>query len=159
MSLAPNIYFIIIARFVVGFASGLSSVVVPVYLGEIAPPTLRGTLGTCTQFALVIGILMSDVFAFPLATVGYWRWLFAVTPILCLFQMLISPFLLESPRWLLGRDERSVEARLVIKQLRGYRTEAEVEFEAENFLFAAMKHKTRKFFEMIYIPLLRFFKV
>ena len=40
----------------IGFASGLSSVVVPVYLGEIAPPTLRGTLGTCTQFACVIGM-------------------------------------------------------------------------------------------------------
>merc|ERR1719197_59579 len=53
MALAPNIYFIIPARLIVGFASGLSSVVVPVYLGEIAPPTLRGTLGTCTQFAMV----------------------------------------------------------------------------------------------------------
>ena len=25
------------------------------YLGEIAPPTLRGTLGTLTQFSMVIG--------------------------------------------------------------------------------------------------------
>ena len=73
MSLAPNIYFLIPARLIIGFASGLSSVVVPVYLGEIAPPTLRGTLGTCTQFALVIGILMSDVFAFPFATSNLWR--------------------------------------------------------------------------------------
>jgi len=144
MSISPSIYFLIPARLIIGFASGLSSVVVPVYLGEIAPPTLRGTLGTCTQFALVIGILMSDIFAFPFATVDMWRWLFAVTPLLCLFQMLISPFLLESPRWLLSRDEKSVEARLVIKQLRGYRTEAEVEFEVDNFLFAAMKHRTRK---------------
>ena len=142
MSLAPNIYFITAARLIVGFASGLSSVVVPVYLGEIAPPTLRGTLGTCTQFAMVIGILMSDIFAFPFATTSLSRWLFGVTPLLCLLTITISPFLLESPRWLLSRDEKSTEARVVIKQLRGFRTEAEVEFEVEHFLFASMKHKT-----------------
>jgi MFS transporter, SP family, solute carrier family 2 (facilitated glucose transporter), member 3 len=34
MSLAPNIFWLIPARLVIGFASGLSSVVVPVYLGE-----------------------------------------------------------------------------------------------------------------------------
>lgn len=74
---------------------------------EIAPPTLRGSLGTMTQFAMVIGILMSDVFAFQLATLTRWRYLFAVTPILCISQFFVSPFLLESPRWLLNRDENS----------------------------------------------------
>ena len=53
MTLAPNVYWLWPARFIIGFASGLASVVVPVYLGEIASPTLRGTLGTCTQFAMV----------------------------------------------------------------------------------------------------------
>jgi MFS transporter, SP family, solute carrier family 2 (facilitated glucose transporter), member 3 len=98
MSAAPGIYWLVPARFVVGVASGLSSVVVPVYLGEIAPPTLRGSLGTCTQFALVIGILMSSIVAFPLTTVTLWRYLFLVTPVLCIFQLLASSLLLESPR-------------------------------------------------------------
>jgi MFS transporter, SP family, solute carrier family 2 (facilitated glucose transporter), member 3 len=98
MAAAPGIYWLVPARFVVGVASGLSSVVVPVYLGEIAPPTLRGSLGTCTQFALVIGILMSSIVAFPLATVTLWRFLFLVTPVLCIFQLLASSLLLESPR-------------------------------------------------------------
>jgi hypothetical protein len=46
LSIAANMYFIIAARLVIGFASGLASVLVPVYLGEIAAPTLRGALGT-----------------------------------------------------------------------------------------------------------------
>lgn len=142
MTLAPNIYWLIPARLIVGFASGLATVVVPVYLGEIAPPTLRGTLGTCTQFAMVIGIFMSDVAAFPLATENGWRFLFAVTPVLCLIQVLVSPFLLESPRWLLNINRDSVEARIVIKQMRGFRSDAEVEWEVEHFMFAASKHKT-----------------
>ena len=73
MALAPNIWVLVLARFVVGFASGFSSVLVPIYLGELAPPILRGTFGTCTQFSMVIGILMSDVFAFPLANKQGWR--------------------------------------------------------------------------------------
>ena len=71
---------------------------------------------------------MSDVFAFPFATLSLWRWLYAITPLLCVVTIMISPFLLESPRWLLSRDEGSGEARVVIKQLRGFRTEAEVSF-------------------------------
>ena len=65
---AKNMIFIIVARFIIGFASGFSSVLVPIYLGELAPPTLRGTLGTLTQFCLVSGIFVSDLLAFPFAT-------------------------------------------------------------------------------------------
>jgi SP family facilitated glucose transporter-like MFS transporter 3 len=98
MGLAQNVYWLIPARFLVGFASGHSSVVVPVYLGEIAPPMLRGTLGTCTQFALVIGILVSSLVAFPLATESGWRYLFLITPVLCVVQLMLSSLMLESPR-------------------------------------------------------------
>jgi SP family facilitated glucose transporter-like MFS transporter 3 len=143
MTLAPNVYWLIPSRFVIGFAAGLASVLVPVYLGEMAPPTLRGTLGTLTQFAMVIGILFSNILAFPLATEANWRWLFAITPILSAVQLVLSPFLLESPRWLLGRDENSVEARVVIKKMRGYRFDEDIEAEVSNFLFASQKHKTQ----------------
>ena len=52
MTLAPSIYWLIPARFILGFASGLSSVVVPVYLGEISPPAYRGTIGETTMLML-----------------------------------------------------------------------------------------------------------
>ena len=142
MSLAPNMMILSLSRFIIGFASGLSSVVVPVYLGEIAPPTLRGTLGTCTQFAMVIGILASDVCAFPLATESLWRQLFAITPALCILQLMLSSYLVESPRWLLSTNSSSSAARVAIKQLRGYRFDEDVEAEVENFLCASKKHKT-----------------
>lgn len=148
MAAAQSIYQLIPARLVIGFASGVATVVVPVYLGEVAPPGLRccilfvylhvlieyrGMLGTCTQFATVIGILMSDVFAYPFATVDSWRYLFAVTPCICLLQLAVSPFLLESPRWLLSRDPRSLQARVVVKKLRAYRTDEEVEEEVGHY--------------------------
>jgi SP family facilitated glucose transporter-like MFS transporter 3 len=143
MTFAPNVYWLIPARFIIGFASGYASVLVPVYLGEIAPPTLRGTLGTCTQFALVIGILASGLAAFPLATPTMWRYLFAGTPILAALQLLCAPLLLESPRWLLSKDPRSREAMVVLKKLRGFRSDEEVQLEVNFMQYAADKHKTR----------------
>jgi SP family facilitated glucose transporter-like MFS transporter 3 len=132
-SVAPNMYIIILARFIIGFASGFSSVLVPIYLGELAPPTLRGMLGTLTQFAMVIGILIADLFAFPFSTEDSWRVLFAITPIVAIIQLLCSPFLLESPRWLINRDPSSLRARYIIKQLRGLRYDHEVEMELGNY--------------------------
>jgi SP family facilitated glucose transporter-like MFS transporter 3 len=134
-TLAIDMISIIIARFIIGFASGFSSVLVPIYLGEMAPPTLRGMLGTVTQFALVVGILVANLLAFPFAKEGNsWRILFAVTPILSLLQIIMAPFLLESPRWLLGRDPKSLKARYIVKRLRGLRYDHEVESEVRFFL-------------------------
>jgi SP family facilitated glucose transporter-like MFS transporter 3 len=141
---ALDMFTIILARFVIGFASGYSSVLVPIYLGELAPPTLRGTLGTMTQFAMVIGILISDLLAFSFATEKLWRVLFAVTAITAVAQLLLSPFLLESPRWLLGRDPKSLKARFIIKQLRGLRYDHEVEIEVENFVMGGAAQRSEQ---------------
>mmetsp|Transcript_26952 Transcript_26952/g.41295 ORF Transcript_26952/g.41295 Transcript_26952/m.41295 type:complete len:659 (+) Transcript_26952:140-2116(+) len=141
---ALDMYTIIISRFVIGFASGFSSVLVPIYLGELAPPTLRGTLGTLTQFAMVIGILVADLFAFPFATESLWRLLFGITAITALLQLLLSAFLLESPRWLLTRDPNSLKARYIIKQLRGLRYDHEVETEVGYFLVGGAAQQQEK---------------
>mmetsp|Transcript_2975 Transcript_2975/g.5558 ORF Transcript_2975/g.5558 Transcript_2975/m.5558 type:complete len:699 (+) Transcript_2975:190-2286(+) len=133
---AMNMYAIIGARFIIGIASGISTVIVPIYLGELAPPTLRGTLGTLTQFALVVGILIADCFAFPFATHDKWRALFAVTGIVALLQLLCAPWLLESPRWLLSKKPASRKARYIIKKLRGLRYDHEVETEVDHFVSA-----------------------
>ena len=125
---------IIIARFIIGFASGFSSVLVPIYLGELAPPSLRGMLGTVTQFALVVGILAANLIAFPFAKEGQWRILFGITVIVAVGQLLTSPFLLESPRWLLGRDPKSLKARYILKSLRGLRYDHEVETEVGHIM-------------------------
>ena len=115
----------------------LSQILIPELAGELAPPTLRGLLGTITQFGLVVGILVADLLAFPFATETGWRYLFAVTTITAFGQLLMSPFLLESPRWLLGRDPNSLKARYIIKRLRGLRYDHEVETEIGHFVMGA----------------------
>jgi len=140
-TLAIDMFSIIASRFIIGFASGFSSVLVPIYLGELAPPTLRGMLGTLTQFAMVVGILASDLLAFSLATESRWRLLFSVTVIIALAQLLCAPWLLESPRWLLNRDPSSRKARFIIKKLRGMRYDHEVDTEIDHFVSAMKAQK------------------
>lgn len=41
---------------------GLSSNVVPMYLGELAPKNLRGALGVVPQLFITIGILVAQLF-------------------------------------------------------------------------------------------------
>ncbi|CAM9832758.1 unnamed protein product [Discosporangium mesarthrocarpum] len=143
LTLSPSVRWLIPARVVIGFASGFATVIVPIYLGELAPPTLRGTLGTLTQFAMVIGILGSNLMAFPLATKEGWRLLFAVTPALAVVQLLCLPLIFESPRWLLNRDPYSMEARVVIKRLRGFRSDEDLQIEIDHILEASSAQKTQ----------------
>ena len=139
MTLAPTMLWLVCGRFVVGVASGFASVLVPVYLGELAPPVLRGTFGTCTQFAMVLGILASDCLAFTFSE--QWRVLFGVTPFLAALQLLCAPHLLESPRWLLDRDENSQFARDALRKLYGFRDPDQIEMEVRHIVGANAVHK------------------
>lgn len=62
-------------------------------LGELAPPNLRGALGTGYQFGMVMGILWADLLGFvcngpskSLQEPG-WRAMFAFTAIPALLQV------------------------------------------------------------------------
>lgn len=135
-SLAPNMNTIIVARLLIGFASGFTSVVIPIYLGELAPPSLRGTLGTVTQFAMVIGILVSNLLAFPLATEGLWRVLFGVNVVVAGAILFLSPWLLESPHWLLQHNPKSEKARSILGDLRNLSNKDTIETEVVHLLTA-----------------------
>ena len=57
--LAPNIYVLIVSRILVGLAVGIVNFVVPLYLSEVSPKSLRGTLVSLYQWAITAGILFS----------------------------------------------------------------------------------------------------
>lgn len=139
--LSPSIELFAIGRFVCGAASGFSSVTTPVYLGEIAPPVLRGAMATASQLALVTGILAADLIAFGQGTLT-WRGVFAVSPLLALIQLLLAlPLLLESPRWLLDRyGAASPSARYALQRLHALATEEDIDREIEHVLAASALH-------------------
>ena len=129
LAAAPSMAALVLARLVIGVASGAASVIVPIYLGELSPPRFRGFFGTCSQFAMVWGILAANLLGIPLSTPDGWRWLFALTPAVAALPLLGAPFLCESPRWLLLRDPMSEEAAELIRRLYAFETEREIELE------------------------------
>lgn len=50
-----------IGRFIGGLSAGGFCVVVPLYINEISEISIKGTLGTCFQLLLVVGILYTYV--------------------------------------------------------------------------------------------------
>ncbi|MDO5728339.1 MAG: MFS transporter [Actinomycetaceae bacterium] len=61
-ALAPNIWIMYIFRVILGFAVGGASATVPVYLSEIAPKRIRGTIVAIDQLMIVTGQLMAFTF-------------------------------------------------------------------------------------------------
>ena len=48
-----------------GLASGGVTVVVPMYIGELAPPDLRGALGTAFQLTVTLSMLAGQLLGLP----------------------------------------------------------------------------------------------
>ena len=67
---ATNAATMIVGRFIAGVGVGASSQIVPLYLSEIAPPALRGTLNGFRRLAYVFGCLAAFQIAAPLKTAG-----------------------------------------------------------------------------------------
>lgn len=120
---APGFFTLVLGRIMLGLAVGGASTVVPVYLAELAPLEIRGSLTGRNELAIVIGQLLAFVINAIIATTlhgvvdGLWRIMFAVcaVPAVALFiGMLRMP---ESPRWLVNHG-RYDEARRVMETVR-----------------------------------------
>ncbi|KAF1374635.1 hypothetical protein PFLUV_G00231160 [Perca fluviatilis] len=112
---------VISGRAVMGFYCGLTSGLVPMYIGEIAPKAYRGALGTLHQLAIVLGILISQVIGldFVFGNDDMWPILLGLSGAPAVLQSLLLPLCPESPRYLyiiLGKDQ---EARKSLYRLKG----------------------------------------
>ena len=119
MALARTQLFFISFRVLGGLAVGAVSVLSPMYVAEVAPPRIRGTLITIYQLAITFGILVSYLVNFALHDVeNNWRWMFAtgLFPSLVFFTGLL--FIPESPRWLVKAGFRE-KAMTVLQRIGG----------------------------------------
>lgn len=112
---------VIAGRAVMGFYCGLSSGLVPMYIGEIAPVAYRGALGTLHQLAIVTGILLSQVIGleFLLGNDTMWPVLLGLSGAPAILQSLLLPLCPESPRYLYIRRGLEAEARKSLRRLKG----------------------------------------
>jgi len=119
MALAKTAPFFISFRVLGGLAVGAVSVLSPMYVAEVAPPKIRGTLITIYQLAITLGILVSYLVNYGLHEVdNNWRWMFAtgLIPSVLFFTGLI--FIPESPRWLVKAGFKE-KATAVLERIGG----------------------------------------
>jgi sugar porter (SP) family MFS transporter len=117
MGLAPSVSWLVVGRLVVGFAIGVASMVGPLYISEIAPPKIRGSLVSLNQLAVTSGILLAYLVNYAFKGPGGWRWMFGSGVVPAAVLALGMLFMPESPRWLVEQGRRE-EARSVLSKTR-----------------------------------------
>ena len=117
VAFAPSVAFIILGRFLLGLGVGLASMIVPLYIAEIAPASRRGALVSLNQLMITIGILLSYIVGVIFTPIEGWRYMFGVALIPALVLGIGMFSLPESPRWLFEQG-RSDKAREVLARSR-----------------------------------------
>lgn len=123
---APSVEWLFAFRLVGGLAFTSLSLA-SMYIGEIAPPTMRGKLVGINQLNIAIGILVASLFnywvvgivennaswaaAINLNDGNVWRWMLGVETIPALIWFGLLMFIPESPRWLMinGKHDNAVQ--------------------------------------------------
>ncbi|MDB6036603.1 MAG: xylE 2 [Verrucomicrobiales bacterium] len=131
--LAPNVYIFILARMIGGVGIGISTVVAPLYISEIAPPGHRGRLAGMFQFNIVFGIVVAFASNAMLSGIGEnaWRWMLGVAAFPSLLYTLFCFGIPESPRWLLTRKNDRKAGTAVLQLIRPTASAAEIDAEAD----------------------------
>lgn len=124
---ASNLNSLIAGRIVVGLVIGILSGVVPVYLAEVAPKSIRGSVGSFFYLTLALGILLAFLITlgfnnFSLQLDGTpsgenWRYILAIQAALAIILVLLMLPLPESSRWLMSVN-KTEKAKQVLMRTR-----------------------------------------
>ncbi|XP_038601578.1 solute carrier family 2, facilitated glucose transporter member 8, partial [Tachyglossus aculeatus] len=98
---AQDIWMLYTGRLLTGLATGVISLVVPVYIAEISYPKVRGMLGSCVQLMVVTGIMGAYIAGMVLE----WRWLAVLCCVPPFCMLLLMCFMPETPRFLLSQNK------------------------------------------------------
>ncbi|KAI8521450.1 Solute carrier 2, facilitated glucose transporter member 5 [Branchiostoma belcheri] len=119
--MANSYHMVIIGRIFVGIQHALSISVVPMYLAEVSPTSLRGGISVMHQGMLTVGILLAQILGLEqiLGSDTLWPVLLAFYAVPSGIQLVIMPFLPESPRYLLINKQDEEASRAALRRLRG----------------------------------------
>lgn len=136
-AMAIQVFELLSGRVISGLGLGIGSVAAPMYIADVAAPSIRGVLGVANQLVIVFGCFMTMAIGIPLA--GKWRylsWAQLPSPVLLI---LCTMFIPRSPKWLISKG-KYIEARAALMRLRGYDrkiVEAEVNRISDNLRVSA----------------------
>lgn len=122
-AMANDLTFFILARFIGGVGVGAASMLSPLYISEVAPAKIRGTLVSVYQLAIVLGINIIYIVNFWISKAGTsewnteygWRYMIGseIIPAIIFFGLLFT--VPESPRWLLKKGKDKLARNILVR--------------------------------------------
>ncbi|MDR0833609.1 MAG: D-xylose transporter XylE [Candidatus Symbiothrix sp.] len=146
--IAFNLY-----RILGGIGVGLASAIVPMYIAEISPSSIRGTLVSCNQFAIIFGMLVTyfvnylilgthiNVVSDPWVVSTGWRYMFGSEAYVAGAFGILLFFIPKTPRYLVLTGQIP-QALTVLTKINGKEKAKEILKDIE----ATSKEKTEKLF-------------
>jgi len=124
-ALAPNFAFLVIARMIGGFGVGASLITAPMFIAEISPARVRGTMVSFNQLNIVLGISVAFFTNYLILRLGddpadwvsslgideyNWRWMLGLETLPAVLYFVFLLAVPESPRWLAmkGREQEAL---------------------------------------------------
>ena len=108
---------LVIYRMIGGFGIGIVSIVSPVYISEVSPAEVRGTMVSLYQLFITIGFLLAYLANYLIlkgtTMEDYWRPMLGAEAVPDLLFLVLIFFIPESPRWLALRMEGSARSRRI----------------------------------------------
>lgn len=95
---------LVLGRALVGAGAGVCSTAVPLYLTEIAPQQYRGLFCVFNQLVVVCGVLIAQLIGLGWSSGTDWRWLFGLQAAIGFGQLILSPVMLRSPKYVQAGD-------------------------------------------------------
>ncbi|XP_046409482.1 facilitated trehalose transporter Tret1-like [Neodiprion fabricii] len=111
---APSTLWLFVARFLSGVANGATTVIVPMYVSEIAEPATRGTIGSLFELQMAIGLSLGWL----TGLIGNLKWIAMTSATIPAALLLSFIFMPETPVWLIGQNRRK-DAERAMERLRG----------------------------------------
>jgi len=116
-ALAPAVSWLIAARIVSGIGIGIASFISPMYIAELVPAKVRGSLVAVNMLAITTGIVVAYVVDYALSGIQGWRYMFGLAAIPSVALVIGMWLLPDSPRWLISKSKVD-QARRVLKRAR-----------------------------------------
>jgi SP family galactose:H+ symporter-like MFS transporter len=114
---APTVAWLIGARVISGIAIGIASFISPMYIAELVPAKVRGSLVAVNMLAITTGIVVAYLVDYAFSSTHGWRYMFGLAAIPSVALVIGMWRLPDSPRWLISKS-KVAQARQILQRAR-----------------------------------------
>ena len=139
-ALTNSVWGMILGRGLIGLAIGAASLIVPLYITELAPSHLRGRLITVSLLFLTGGQVVAYIIGWLFSSMpGGWRWMVGIGAIPALGQLTMLFFMPETPRFLMKAEREDSARRTLARVYRSTANASSLSIQVEHIINAIKK--------------------